>query len=95
MGRRLRAGKDCIFRFRILFGMGAGIITQHPLCRFQGAGCEIIPRPPPNGGHDPRRSHAPLAREVADIFIPLTRNENSAMTVGRRRRGLGNDRGGR
>ena len=29
-----------------------------------------------------RRSHDPLAREVADIFIPLTRNENSAMTVG-------------
>ena len=28
-----------------------------------------------------RRSHAPLAREVADIFIPLTRNENSAMTA--------------
>ena len=29
-----------------------------------------------------RWSHAPLAREVADIFIPLARNENSAMTVG-------------
>ena len=30
----------------------------------------------------PYRSHAPLAREVADIFIPLARNKNSAMTVG-------------
>ena len=26
-------------------------------------------------------ARTPLAREVADIFIPLTRNENSAMTV--------------
>ena len=33
-------------------------------------------------GMPPRWSPAPLAREVADIFIPLTRNENSAMTVG-------------
>ena len=29
-------------------------------------------------------SHARRAAEVADIFIPLTRNENSAMTVGAR-----------
>ena len=29
-----------------------------------------------------RGSHARRAAEVADIFIPLARNENSAMTVG-------------
>ena len=42
-------------------------------------------------GMTPHRGPAPLAREVADIFIPLTRNENSAMTVGGEAP-LGNDR---
>ena len=39
----------------------------------------------------------PLAREVADIFIPLARNENSAMTVidSLRERLAGVDRSGR
>ena len=32
-------------------------------------------------GGTPAGSHARRAAEVADIFIPLTRNENSAMTV--------------
>ena len=34
------------------------------------------------GGGVPMGSHARRAAEVADIFISLGRNENSAMTVG-------------
>ena len=36
---------------------------------------------PRQRGVTPMGSHARRAAEVADIFIPLTRNENSAMTV--------------
>ena len=37
---------------------------------------------PRKRGGVPMGSHARRAGEVADIFIPLARNENSAMTVG-------------
>ena len=40
-------------------------------------GCGTI-----GGGGVPMGSHARLSAEVADIFISLGRNENSAMTVG-------------
>ena len=50
------------------------------------------PESPPTGGRGVRRSHAPLARGIPDIFIPPTRvdnagvirvrNENSGMTMG-------------
>ena len=44
-------------------------------------------------GMTSHRRPNPLAREVADIFIPLTRNENSAMTVKRNESALENDKG--
>ena len=43
----------------------------------------------------PMGSHARLAAEIPDIFIPLARNENSGMTTGGRRGDDGGTTGGR
>ena len=45
---------------------------------------------PRQRGVTPTGSHARLSAEIPDIFIPLTRNENSGMTTGAAGEATGN-----
>ena len=49
---------------------------------------------PRQRGGTPMGSHDRLSAEIPDIFIPLTRNENSGMTIGAIARVADNDRSG-
>ena len=62
------------------FSSGSQLLSSRNFPPLKAAGnVRDLPR---QRGVTPMGSHARRSAEVADIFIPLTRNENSAMTVG-------------